>query len=200
MLIILHPDGRLLPLDVVTDYSISRTASAAEHPMEEGAPVVDHVELKNEVHTFGCAVTETPSDTQRDFDGAALGFGVTDVLTGRTGLDRIEAAVAFLNDCVGYKVDAWSSSGRFAAIDLLLTSWPTQQTIIRKAEFTLTFLKPRFVTLENVPVPPRKAVPAEVSSETQEADKGTEEVTEDPETIAHNMLGGTLDAVTGGSQ
>jgi len=205
MLLILHPDGRVMPLDVVTDMSVSETAVAAEHPIEEGAPVVDHVEKKNVVWTFGCKITETPTETVRDLDFSGSGNVANsaasgqDVLTGIAGTLRPLFAVEFLRDCVGVRLDIVSTEGRLSEVDLLLTQWPQQVGLLRNRSFTLTFVQPRFVTTENVPVPPRKTVPASVTSDPKEVNKSPDEVEEpQAQSVFHAMVGSVVSFFTGG--
>ena len=171
MIHIFHPDGRVLPLDATRKATVSNSITLATHPMEEGAPVVDHAEPVNEEVSFACNITETPTARQRD-EVSADGTIVT---KGKAGPSRVLAAVDFLKDCVGVKLDIEDLAGRVSYTDMLLKSYPFDMQLVRTSKFTLGFMKPRFVEPTSTGIPPRSDVPATITNEPPDEQGETEE-------------------------
>ena len=113
MILILHPDGRVLPLDAVTNITVSNSAAVPRHPMEEGADVSENVHLANTEYILTCRVTESPTTSQVEREYA--GYGITNVLKDKSGPERVQATGDFLKDCIGELVDIYSTTGRFVA-------------------------------------------------------------------------------------
>ncbi len=172
MILILHPDGRVMPLELVTSVSVSHSAVVPKHPMEVGAEVSEHAHLTNAEYIFSCKVTESPTVTQKKQTFPAYGRSP---LTGREGPARVWLTQEFLKDCVGHLVDVISTESRFHYSNVMLTKFPFEWRILRGSPFTIGFTEPRLVTPVDVRVPPRRAVPATVTDEEAEAEDGTAE-------------------------
>lgn len=164
MILILHPDGRFLPLDATTRVSVSRGNIIAQHPMEEGAPTTDHAEPGNAQLVFSCRISETPLESAKEF--AAYGDNVTH---GHTGSDRIFWVESFLQSCLGELLTIVSTEGRFIYLDVMLAQYPFEWSISRAAPFTLSFTEVRIVRSEEARIPPKKVVPATITDEEKEA-------------------------------
>jgi len=202
MLQILHPDGRSLILDVTMTADVSSSIAVAKHPIEVGAPAVDHAERQNDEWVFSCKVTESPTTSAMN-RGSHLN-GTRNVLQGISGPERVAAAVAFLEDCVGELISFWlDNSGRVSVTNAMLTQFPRKHSIVRSVPFTLHFVKPRLVRPRDVRIPPRQVVPATISDEGPAQDGSTDEARDVddksiPDQIGHFIIDG-LRAFAGSS-
>ena len=177
MIQIVHPDGRILYLDSTMSMSVTEGASPALHPIEGGANAVDHVEVTSTTLSISALITENPSQFQQDHRADHEGFisvsEYWDVLSYLEGPSRLEAALAFLRDCVGEFVDV--ISGRFWYSDCLLTAWPHEWSIKQAHPISLSFTLARRVNVSLVDVPPSKAAPPSSQKKKDKGEGGTED-------------------------
>jgi hypothetical protein len=168
---IIHPDGRVLFLDSTTKVSITEGASPALHPIESLSPASDHVELNTTTIAVSAVITENPTRAQEDRQAGSV-FLVSDVLAGLTGPARMEAALAFLRDCVGEYLLIYS--GRFFYENCLLTAWPHEWDIKQAHTVSLSFTIARRVNVALVDVPPSSAAPSSSKKKKEKGEGGTE--------------------------
>lgn len=197
MIQILHPDGRVLQLDATTKIEVGRTVTVAQHPIERGAPSVDHVEPENDTLTITAKITETPTEGAQVDTNAVIteglngrrveAQGVTSVTEGLTGIDRVQAAVDFLRACVGELVDVIASSGRFVWTNCLLTAYPNDLSIVRASTFTLQFMIPRLVNVSWATIPALPSVPASLQKETEKGATSTEDLSDEDKSAAARL-------------
>lgn len=178
MILILHPDGRTLQLDTTDNLGLSAGGRAAESPIEEGAPAVDHVQPSNGTVQITCSITEIPRDGPQ-LQASIQGYNVESVTAGLTGPERVHAAADFLADCMGEFVDIVSSEGRFVYTNCLLIQYPYRFQLVRASEFLLQFVQPRLVEVEVGVIPPLPKVPSEMHPPTETGAAPTEELTAD---------------------
>ena len=169
---IIHPDGRVLELDSVTKVSITEGASPALHPIESLSPASDHVELNTTTIAVSAVITENPTRKQNDRTLWQEG-NPRSVLTGITGPPRIEAALAFLRDCVGEYLTLWAFRGPYYE-NCLLTAWPHDWDIKQAHTVSLSFTIARRVNVALVDVPPSSAAPSSSKKKKEKGEGGTE--------------------------
>lgn len=189
MIQILHPDGRVLQLDATVSVNVGRSATVAQHPLERGAPAVDHVEPDNDTVSISGKITESPTEGAQENTTAVEGYNVSSVTTGLTGSDRVQAASDFLRDCVGEFVDIVSSTGRFVYNNCLLAQHPYDFKLVRASEFMLQFVIPRIVNVEWTTIPALQT-PAALQKDQETGAVATEEKADVDQSVLHRFRNG----------
>lgn len=200
MILIFHPDGRVLRLDRADIVGVTEGARAAERPIEEGAPAIDHVEPMNISIQITATITEVPFAGDQA-DSVVSWYSDVSVLRGLTGPRRVLAAADFLRDCVGQFVDIILDGPRagWGYTDCLITQWPHEFRLVQSSPFTLQFIRPRLVQIERTTIPPRRGTPADMPKQ-EEAGTG-EAPPETAEDVAFSQrMGGYFsDLITKGA-
>lgn len=189
-------NDRVLQLDATTQVNVSRGATVATHPMEVGAPAVDHVEPHNAGLTIVGKITESPTAGWQENTDNIEGYNITSVTAGLSGIDRVHAAADFLSDCMGQFVDVVSSEGRFYYVNCLLTDYPNDFSIMRGTAFTLQFVLPRLVEVEWATIP---RLPPTLKKEEEAGTVDTQTDDTDSEAPDVSLVKGLVNAATGGA-
>lgn len=133
--------GEVLDPDVVLSEIFSHTATATAHPVEEGAEIVDHVQLRPDTITIQALITESPI--------ILPDFGLDDLVNrARAFIDRIKATV------IRGELITLESARRGTINDLAMVGITEPYTNQRGVEFTLTLIQIRVVASRTIAIPP----------------------------------------------
>lgn len=140
-------------------HAIAVTASA--HPLEDGESVTDHAQRQNDRHTIRAVITESP-------------WRVTGAES--SGPDRIRAALAFIDKCVGTVLTLGLTRTNTVNDALLLgAEYPINNR--RQIVVDLTFQVCRFAEATSVKIPALKPVVVVAVGAADEVDAGQQACT-----------------------
>lgn len=138
-------DGEWFQFDNCYEEQHAPTMTATVHPIESGAPVTDHVQRNPDRVDLRVEVTESPF--------------ASDVRGTISGHERIQAAIRFLEACVGEALtfDVTRTEARY---DMVLIGFPHPVNVVRRVIFGLSFQSVRFAEAANVTIPAAQPVAA----------------------------------------
>lgn len=134
---IIDGDGGVLAIEGVLEYTLESSADATEHPVERGAEIVDHVQVKAKRLRFRGQVTESPFARVSRSGGQA----------------RVARAREFLDRCAGTLVTVVTDVlGTFE--NMTMVRWPVKRGTFRRIDLDLEFRQVRLAEAGLVSIPP----------------------------------------------
>ena len=171
---IIRPDGAVLVFDACLRESHSAELEATEHPLEDGAVIVDHVRRL----PYRLAAEALINEAAGPGEGSLT----------ETGIDRIRAALAFLRACERQPLRVVTD--RLGTVEnMLLTGYPHDVETVRNLPFSLRFVQARFAEQATVIIPPAAPRPSAQAGSPTATDVGaqaTKDSTRDPSRDAAN--------------
>lgn len=171
---IIRPDGAVLVFDSCPRESHSPELEATEHALENGAAVVDHVRLLPYRLTADAMINESAGPEEGSLT--------------QTGVDRLLAAIAFLDGC-GRQPLRVVTDRLGTKENMLLLAYNHDVETIRRLSFGLRFVQARFATQSTAIIPPAAPRPsAQAGSPTAQdvGAQGTKDSASDPAKNAAN--------------
>lgn len=154
-------DGEWFQFDNVVEEQHVASATATVHPIEDGDNVTDHVQSNPKRISIRAVVTESP----RRVTGDEI-----------TGPERIQAAIRFLEACVGEALTL-GLTRTVTVNDALLTSFPYPINGSRKVVFDLVFQVATFAEATSVKIPAAKPIAVVAVGAADEVDAGQQSCT-----------------------
>lgn len=157
---ITRPSGEVLRLDRTDAESYSPSSTITEHPIEDGSTVSDHIQSRPLPITVEGIITESPYDR-----------GDVGVLIGRTGVDRINAALEFLRAASTEILTVESTRlGSFSSYGL--ASYQHRIGVLRELRLSLNLRQVRLAEVETVSIPPLAPAPTQSTGAPDGQDAG----------------------------
>jgi len=135
---IIRADGSTtLSFDGVITYSLARSVTTTDHPIEDGSTITDHAQRQPAILGVRAVVTETPWVHVSSSGGAA----------------RVSAALDFLDAAAAERLTVVTD--RYGTLEnMLLTRYPSTEEGAGKLEWDLEFREIKIATAGLVEVPP----------------------------------------------
>lgn len=172
---ITRPDGASLTLDAAEAIILTPSVTVTEHPIEDGADIADHAQVRPLEVSIRGIITESPLGGN---DG---------------GPERVERALTFLRECEGLPLTV--EGGRIGVIsNLVLTGFPQRFTTVRNVPIDLTLRQVRIAETGSVQIPPRLPRPSAQTGAPDEQDAGNQPTDEDSDEAAKARDRSTLRA------
>lgn len=143
-----RPNGRALTFDAVPRVTVTNANRVTEHPIEDGSPVVDHVQaLPLEITLIG-VVTETPLDWQ----------------SSRGGPGHVNEALAFFEAARQERLVLSGPRIPGGTVgDLVLVRWPYDLDSVRRVRPTISLRQVRTAVARTVRIDVSQPVNTEVT-------------------------------------
>jgi len=154
-------DGEWFQFDNCIDEQHIVAITASVHPLEDGSSVTDNVQRQPDRIPIRAEVTESP----RQVTGDEV-----------TGPERIQAAIRFLEACIGEPLTL-GLTRTVTVNDVLLVGVNYPIDIRRRVVFELAFQVSKFAEATSVKIPARKPVAAVAVGAADEVDAGQQACT-----------------------
>lgn len=142
-----------IELDVLLDESNEWTSEVTTNPVEDGAPIADHIRRMPDRLTFTGMVSNTK--LSGSFIDLIVGQ-ISSFIDGAGGEDRIQTTIGLLRKLHESRtpVTIYTKWGVYNDMALMSCSLPRNASIGQSVQFTLSFTEIRIVSTQTVDVPP----------------------------------------------